>query len=125
MTKPSSVRSGETPDKRLILETTSAPTPDPTNADKGWSVDGSDYIHFYFELTGDATAATVTPWYWSEIAGQWFESNQLSVTSTNKFGTEEIRGVGNKVFLVVDSLTVTVSGGIKCWAATVFDGRSY
>lgn len=120
MSIPQSLRAGSTVDKRLIFEIDTAPSADPTPSDLGWSISGADWLHVYFELTGGANVASVTPWYWSSIAGQWFEGDTLSITSSDKFGLLEIRGE-EKVFFVVDS--IGGPGGVKCWAAISFDGR--
>ena len=130
MSRIRSIKEGPTPAVRAVLDATS-PTPDPTGTDLGGDLRGGDFLHVFFDLDAlvggtPFTAATVTPWFRSLIAGatgaeKWFEGDPLSVTTADQFAIVETRGL-IAVFFVVDSLT----GGpatLRIWAGFSYSGR--
>lgn len=120
--KVRSLKKGETVADRVIVSATnaSAPTPDPTGRD-GWGLNGADYLHVYTTIdAAGPTAATVTPWFYSSIAGKWFEGDPLNFTLTDRFALVEIRGE-EKVHLVIDS--VTGANDLDVWGGYSFEGR--
>ena len=121
MTVIRSVKPGDTLAERVIIETTAAPTPDPTASDLGLFLNGADFIHVYTDglASGAITAATVTPWYFSDVAGRWYEGDPLNFTVTDQFGLCVIRGE-DRVFFVVDS--ITGAGTLKIYAGYNYEG---
>ena len=103
---------------RIILEIddASTPSPDPILADKGFQVSGSrgaTFLHVYVKFTGTVTAATVTPWFFSTIAGEWFEGNLLSFNLTTKIAIVQTEGE-EVPFFVIDS--ISGAGNVQIWA---------
>ncbi len=123
MTTPKTVKTGDTADDRVVLSGahTDVPTADPAADDKGFSLQGADWMHVYLELTG-ITGLNVTPWYYSKTAEQWTEGNQIAFTTASQSAIVETRGE-EYVFLVADAVTGT--GSFKLWAAYNFDGKAY
>lgn len=131
MTRIRSIKQGLAPADRAVLDATAAPTADPTVTEQGYDLLGGDFLHVYFDLDAlvggtPFTAATVTPWFRSRIAGatgaeQWFEGDSLSVTTADRFATIEMRG-DDAIFFVVDSFT----GGpatLRIWAGVSYPGQ--
>ena len=122
MSLAKTLRSGDTAAKRKLVETTTA-TNAPAATDAGWGTDGADWIHIYAGFTGTVTQANVTPWYYSEIAEQWFANDPVVFTATTKFALTELRGGGEKLYLQVTAITGT--GTVSLWAGRSYDGRSF
>jgi hypothetical protein len=112
MSTVTTLKAGDTAADRRLIAAAAAVTPDPTLATDGWSMQGGNYLHLYTELTAPATAAAITPWYYSEIAGQWFEGNQLTFTAADAFALIQVEGEA-RAFIVVDSLTG--AGTVDVW----------
>lgn len=117
-----SLKTGSSVAERVILQATDAqdPTADPTVVTQGHNLQNADFVHIYAELGGTITAAQVTPWYWSNSAGQWFEGDPISFSATTKFALEEVRSE-DRLFLVIDSITGT--GTLRLWADYSYEGR--
>ena len=118
----STVRSVITADDaadRIVLSVNDAddPSPDPGVTELGRGIYGADFLHIYVDL-GGATSASITPWYYSEIAEQWFEGTQIVFTpGTGLFALVETRGEA-KVFFVVDVIAGT--GDVDIYAGYSF-----
>lgn len=122
MSLAKSLRPGGSADKRtLLVTTTTNSAPDSSNS--GWATDGADWIHIYAEFPVGVTQVTITPWYYSEIAEQWFANDPVVFTATTKFALTELRGGGEKLYLQVTS--ITGAGTVSLWAGRSYDGRSY
>lgn len=114
MSNVRTLKQGDTVDKRVISEvaTADAPTADPLVTNKGFNFQGATFLHLYAEFTGSTTAATVTPWYFSTIAGQWFEGDAIAFTASSLLALVQVEGE-DRVFFVVDSITGV--GTVKIW----------
>lgn len=96
------------------------PTADPAATEKGYALHAADNLHVYAEMTGGITALSVTPWFWSDIAGQWFEGAQINFTATSKMAHVAAKQE-QKVFFVVDAVTGT--GTWALWAGYSYEGE--
>lgn len=121
MTAARTVKSGLTADERavLIISNAAVPNTDPNVDEVGFHLQGAEHLHVYAEFGGAVTAASVTPWYWSDIAEQWYEGVQISFTAApgGRFSLVAVQGE-NRVFFVADS--VTGAGTLKLWACYSF-----
>jgi hypothetical protein len=106
--------------ERVLLSVTASPSADPAVTENGWSLNGADFMHLYCDLDG-ATSLAVTPWYFNNFSGLWYEdaANQVTFTATQSVFLIEVRGE-EKVFLVADTLV-----GSPTTAVRVFGGYSY
>jgi len=117
MTTVRTLKRGDTVDERVLLEA-SAVSPDPTANDAGINLQGAGYLHLYADFGGGITAATITPWYFSTIAGDWFEGDPINLTAASKFALVEVQGE-ERLFLVLDALTG--AGTLKVWGGYSYD----
>lgn len=119
MSKVRSVRDGVDANARRVVAGATAATAAPAATENGYSLQGAKWLHVYARLNSGATAVAVTPWYWSSIAGAWFEGVQISLSAaTVLFATVETRGE-ERVFIQVDS--VTGGGNVDVWAGYSHD----
>lgn len=102
------------PSKMKLMEiaTGDIPTADPVADDKGWALQGAEYLHIYVEFD-TTTAVDITPWYYSSISGQWHEGTQISFSSSSTFALVRVSGE-ERVFFVMDSFTG--AGVVHLWA---------
>ena len=121
MSKAYPLRPGDTAEDRKLVETT-VTTAAPTASDNGWATDGSDWIHIYMKFPAGVTECRVIPWYYSEIAEDWYASDEHVFNATTKFSMCEHRGSGDHVYFQVTA--ITGAGTVEIWAARAFDGRS-
>lgn len=96
---------------------TTAPVPGTPR--QGLNLNGGDFLHIYAAFSGGANAATVTPWYYSSIAGLWFKGDSIAFTATQLFALIEVRGE-EQVYFTVDVLN---AGTIDLWAGYSFEDR--
>lgn len=122
MTMVRSLKDGKTATERRlehVVNTDTFPTSTPTLADQGVHLRGADFLHIYAVMTG-ITGATVTPYYWSDIAGVWFADDAIALTSTVLLALVEVRGE-TRLKLVINSVTGT--GSLDLWAGYSYEGQ--
>lgn len=114
MSIATTLQPGPDSDARRVIANQSS-TPAPTSGVEGHHFQGGQFLHVYVEFLGGATQALITPWYWSEIAQQWFAGNQLTFTAAPdvRFALVQAQGE-HRVYLRLDSVT---GGTINAWAA--------
>lgn len=104
-------------DRRIIdVNTGALPTADPSSPTEGFKVrhsEGATFLHLYAEFSVPITV-TVTVWYFSSIANQWFEGDQVAFGATSKLALVQTEGE-EKYFFVVDSATGS-TGQFQLWA---------
>jgi hypothetical protein len=111
MTIVRTLKHGSTVTDRRLNTWSAAPSADPVATDEGHHLQGADFLHLYVDL-GAATAATITPWYYSEIAGKWFEGDPIVFNAANQFALVQTSGE-EKVFMVLDA--ITGAGPVQVW----------
>ena len=110
-----SLQSGTNRLERAVVDVphTAVATADPTLPTDGDSLADANFLHIYAEFPATVTALGVTPWFFSSIANQWFEGNQLALNATTKIALVQIERE-DRVAIVLDSVTGT--GQIRIWA---------
>ncbi len=119
MSKVKTLHPGLTTSERKVVNAATAATADPISSDIGHNLQGADFLHVYAAFASGATAATVTPWYYSTISGLWYEGDAIPFTTASQFALVEIRGE-ERVFIVVDS--VAGGGSVSIWLGWSSDG---
>lgn len=108
--------------RRVLKDVTVALAPAPAATAEGFHFQGGDWMHVYIAYKTGATAATVVPWYFSEIAELWFQGDAIAFTATDKMAVVEVKGE-HKLFFQVTSITGG-GGTIDLWAGFSFEGRA-
>lgn len=100
-----------------------APTPSTVF---GLNLQGADWLHVDVAFGGGMTAASVTPWYWSDAGSEWVAGDQLTFTASGpnaQTARVEVRGK-NRVWFVVDSMTGAGVTTFTLWAGYAHEVRS-
>lgn len=111
-----SLQTGDTAATRRLLSAT-ATNSDPTLATDGWNLPNCDFLHIYTQLSGGATAVTVTPWYYSYISEVWYEGEIIAFSTTDKLALVEVQNE-QRVYFRVNSIN---AGTFELWAGGVPD----
>lgn len=113
MTFVNTLKDGATSDaRRIIVGATSNAAPIAT--DEGFNVQGAQFLHIYVQFNAGATSCQITPWYWSDIAVQWFAGEALTFTSAPEVRLALVQVQGeHRVYLRLDSVA---GGNIHAWA---------
>ncbi len=90
---------GATANERKIVPEVEAPSQSFTG---GYNLQGSQDLHVFVELTGGAVAAQATPYFYSAIAGRWFEGEPLMFDPDTQY--HRVDAAGEKVAFVVNSV---------------------
>jgi hypothetical protein len=122
MTKVIGLKQGSTPAERAVINVqhTAVPTADPTSYKNGLHAQGGDQLHIYLDRDPTITAVDLTPWYWSEDAEKWVESDQLNFGATANHAVLPLNGEA-RVAIVVDSVTGT--GNLKVFLGASHTGK--
>ena len=110
MSTARTLRSGPEVEDRKIIDSL-AENDDPSADNDGYSFQGAQFLHIWVELESGATDCDVTPWYWSDIAGQWYEGDQLNFDQTTLFALIQVQGE-SRVYLRLDAVT---GGTVSVW----------
>lgn len=109
-----SLRAGKTPAECLLLDESAANSTPPGPNDRGWPIGDNERVHVYIETTGTVTACTITPYYWSAVAQQWFAETPISFGANARFAQLNSGGEDIVIFRLT---AVTGVGRVRLWAA--------
>jgi hypothetical protein len=117
MTKVRSLKNGPNANARRLLEAVTGANSDPTATTPGINMQGGQFLHLYAVFNGGSTQIQVTPWWYSEIAEQWFPGNTETLTPAAPMVLIQAQGE-HRVYLRVNSVT---GGNVDVWGGYSFD----